>query len=80
MIQVKGAQSQLLSGKLQELSHNGLGGGKQGICYYNKIHCNMSGLGPAVEVGQRQLLIVRGIMQAEKGKQMRAVRAKCLVN
>lgn len=43
-----------------------------------QVYCNIIKLGLGVEeVGQRQRLIVRGIVQAEMGQQMRKIRARC---
>lgn len=60
----------------------GLGGRlKGGRCHFNQVCHNIIKLGLGVEeVGQRQKLIVMGVMLVEMGKQMRELRAKRPVN
>lgn len=56
------------------------GGAEGGMCPCKQVHRNIIKLGLGVEVGQRQRLLVRGIVQTGMGKQMRKIRARCPVS
>lgn len=51
------------------------------MCHCKQVHRNIIKLGlGAEEVGQRQQLLVRAIVQTEVGKQTRKIRARCPVS